>query len=110
MSRWLERTWQRLTPAAIALYPLSLVFRAVVALRRLAFSAGVIRRERLPVPVIVVGNITIGGTGKTPLVLWLASFLVRHGFGPGIVSRGYRTQGTAPRAVTPESDPRPLRR
>jgi tetraacyldisaccharide 4'-kinase len=87
------------------LYPLSLLFRSVVALRRAAFRASVLPSRRLAVPVIVVGNITVGGAGKTPLVLWLAEFLLQHGFHPGIVSRGYGSAARAPRRVTPVSDP-----
>lgn len=104
MSRWLEGQWQAFTPVSVLLYPLSLAFRALVALRRALYSSAVLGRERLPVPVIVVGNITVGGTGKTPLVLWLASFLARNGMRPGIVSRGYGTAAREPRAVTPTSD------
>ena len=58
-------------------------------LRRRLFRAGVLASQRVAVPVIVVGNITAGGTGKTPLVLWLCEFLSDHGYHPGIVSRGY---------------------
>jgi tetraacyldisaccharide 4'-kinase len=106
VSRWLERHWARLSPLALALYPLSLVFRGIVTARRAAYAAGLLRAVRLPVPVIVVGNISVGGTGKTPLVLWLAHFLRQHGYQPGIVSRGYGTRNGEPRAVTPAADPR----
>jgi tetraacyldisaccharide 4'-kinase len=87
------------------LYPLSLLFRSIVALRRAAFRASVLSSHRLPVPVIVVGNITVGGTGKTPVVLWIAELLLKHGFHPGIVSRGYASSTRAPRPATPVSDP-----
>jgi tetraacyldisaccharide 4'-kinase len=59
----------------------------------------------MPVPVIVVGNLTVGGTGKTPLVLWLVEFLRSHGYRPGIVSRGYGSRASAPQAVANASDP-----
>lgn len=87
------------------LYPVSLAFRAIVALRRLAYSVGVLRRQRLPVRVIVVGNISVGGTGKTPLVLWLTQFLARNGIRAGIVSRGYGADQAEPRAITKDADP-----
>jgi tetraacyldisaccharide 4'-kinase len=102
---WLERQWQRVTPASVLLYPASVLFRTIVALRRKAYSVTLLKSRRLPVPVVVVGNITVGGTGKTPLVLWLASFLSQHGMRPGIVSRGYGAHARAPRAVTPDSEP-----
>ena len=86
----LERHWDRLTPVCILLMPLSLVFCALVQLRYRLYRLGIMRSTRLPVPVIVVGNITVGGTGKTPLVIWLANFLRQAGYRPGIVTRGYR--------------------
>ena len=93
----LERHWQRMTPLSAALYPLSVVYRAIAAARRAAYHSGLLASHTVGVPVIIVGNITVGGTGKTPLVLWLASFLASHGKRPGIVSRGYG--GSAPNAV-----------
>lgn len=100
----LERHWQRLTPVSAALFPLSLLFRAIVALRRAAYSAGLLRAVRVRAPVVIVGNVTVGGTGKTPLVLWLAAFLRDRGLTPGIVSRGYGASGRDPRPVSPASD------
>jgi len=91
------------------LAPLSGLFRAGVALRRLAYRQGWLKRERLPVPVIVVGNLSVGGTGKTPVVLWLSHWLRERGWRPGIILRGYG--GTAqdwPRWVTAAGDPREL--
>lgn len=97
---WLERHWERITPVSTLLYPLSLLYGAVAGIRRAATAPA-----RLPVPVIVVGNLTVGGTGKTPLVLWLAEFLKSRGYMPGIVSRGYGGRARAPQRVLPESDP-----
>lgn len=99
----------RPTPLALLLLPLSVVFRAVVAGRRALFRMGVLRTARLPVPVIVVGNVTAGGTGKTPLALALADALAVRGMHPGIVSRGYggrhAQQHDAPHLVTRGDDP-----
>jgi tetraacyldisaccharide 4'-kinase len=95
----------RLTPLAVLLWPLSLVFRAGVALRRALFRWGILRSDRLPVPVVVVGNIAVGGTGKTPLALALAAALAQRGCNPGLVSRGYGGQNVAPRAVRIGDDP-----
>jgi tetraacyldisaccharide 4'-kinase len=72
----------------------------------LCYGVGLFETTRLQVPVVVVGNITVGGTGKTPLVSWLAGHLRQAGYRPGIVSRGYGGNAkTWPRAVTPDSDP-----
>ncbi|MDR2092991.1 MAG: tetraacyldisaccharide 4'-kinase [Azoarcus sp.] len=81
--------WQRRGGFAAALLPAGVLFRAVAALRRRLYLGGLLRRERLPVPVIVIGNISVGGSGKTPVAAWLAEELRKAGRHPGIVSRGY---------------------
>jgi tetraacyldisaccharide 4'-kinase len=81
--RWYER---RLSPALWPLLPLSGLFAGLAGLRRWLFRCGVLRTQRLPVPVIVVGNLTVGGSGKTPLVLWLVERLREAGWRPGIIS------------------------
>jgi tetraacyldisaccharide 4'-kinase len=94
----LTRAWYASTPTPLAqaLRPLASLFGALAALRRAAYRAGLARSRRIRVPVVVVGNITAGGSGKTPLVAALAGALAERGFRPGIVSRGYgrRTRGT----------------
>lgn len=97
----------RPTPIAVLLWPLSLIFRAGVALRRTLYRVGILSPARLPVPVVVVGNITVGGSGKTPLVVALARALALRGFHPGIVSRGYgrNLDGDPPIAVVVDDDP-----
>ncbi|MDY0976399.1 tetraacyldisaccharide 4'-kinase [Massilia sp. CFBP9012] len=102
----LTRAWLRRGPLAWALLPLALLFRLLAGLRRLLFRTGLKRAERLPVPVIVVGNIFIGGTGKTPLTIWLAESLRAAGLNPGVISRGHGGQEGAALEVTPQSDPR----
>ena len=105
----LTRAWLRRGPLAIALLPVALLFGALAAVRRRLFQSGVKKSARLPVPVIVVGNIFIGGTGKTPLTIWLAEALRAAGMRPGIISRGHggdAGKDGAPRAVTPGSNPR----
>ena len=95
-----------LTPLAVALLPLSLLFGAASALRRLAYSTGIASSAALPVPVIVVGNIAVAGSGKTPLTRALAEALAARGWRPGIVSRGYGGVEAGPRAVAVGDDPR----
>ncbi len=102
----LPQLWYRdgLAAALWPLWPLSLLFGGVAALRRAAYRRGWAASVRLPVPVIVVGNLTVGGSGKTPVVLWLAAQLRERGWRPGIVSRGYgRSSEEAVLSVGPES-------
>jgi tetraacyldisaccharide 4'-kinase len=97
----------RLTWLTALLLPLSWLFRAGVALRRALYRAGLLRVTALPVPVIVVGNITVGGAGKTPLVRALAAALSERGLCVGIVSRGHGGGDNAvPRPVAATDDPR----
>ena len=74
------------------LWPVSLVYGAVVRLRGLAFRLGLAPRRRLPAPVIGVGNVTLGGTGKTPMVAWIVTRLREEGFRPAVLSRGYSAE------------------
>jgi len=96
----------RVTPLAALLWPLSLLFRGAVAFRRFLFRAGVLRAQRVRAPVVVVGNVAVGGTGKTPLACALAAALAQRGFHPGIVSRGHGGSAAAARAVMADDDPR----
>lgn len=86
----LTRYWYRkkLHIITILLMPLSFLFGLCAAIRRLLYRHNILKSHRFSIPVIVVGNIVVGGTGKTPLVIWLAEFLRAQGFKPGIVSRG----------------------
>lgn len=102
----LEAIWYGHSAWRWLLWPASLVFRLLVRLRAEAYRRRFLRSVTLPVPVIVVGNITVGGTGKTPFIIWLARQLRQRGLSVGIVSRGYRGRSpTWPRRVTPETDP-----
>jgi len=102
----LDYYWYARSPWLLLLTPLSLLYRFITAVRRLAYRLGILRTTRIPLPVIVVGNITVGGTGKTPLVAWLAEHLRARGYLPGIVSRGYGGQaGHWPQPVEADSDP-----
>ncbi len=85
----LQRAWYEGHPALALLAPLEMLYRRVVTAKRKRFISGVIDCYRAPVPVVVVGNITVGGTGKTPLILWLIEHCQRRGLKVGVVSRGY---------------------
>lgn len=106
LRRWLETRWYRPAEPPAWLLPLESLFRRGVEYRRRQYREGRRGVEHLPVPVIVVGNLSVGGTGKTPLVIWLSDFLGRQGYRPGIVSRGYGGAADGgPYAVGPASDP-----
>ena len=89
MADWLQKQWKGYSIWHLFLLPLSIIFLLLSSARKQLFRFGVLKSHKLPVPVIVVGNISVGGTGKTPLVIWLANQLKQKGFKPGIVSRGY---------------------
>lgn len=103
--RWIEDCWQGRSPASLMLLPLSWLYGFAVRLRRWYWHSALGHPRRLPVPVIVVGNITVGGTGKTPVVDWLAGVCRAAGFVPGIVSRGYGGRSrSVPWLVQPDDD------
>jgi tetraacyldisaccharide 4'-kinase len=102
----LLRAWQRRGLLAWMLLPLSLIYRALVAARRILFAVGALRQTVLPVPVVVVGNIFVGGTGKTPLVIWLVEQLRARGYTPGVIARGYRGRVEQVTEVDARSSPR----
>ncbi len=97
----------RLNARTLPFAPLAFVFAVAVALRRWWYQSGWLGAQRVGVPVIVVGNITVGGSGKTPLVTALARELAARGWRPGIVSRGYggSDRAAAPRVVPADGDP-----
>ncbi len=102
---WLERSWYggRRVPW---LGPLAMLFAGITALRRSAYRRGWLASHHPGVPVVVVGNISVGGTGKTPLVIWLANRMRQQGRRAGVLLRGYGGSTRGPVLVTPSSDPR----
>ena len=103
MSSKLLPHWSRLTPVSVLLLPLAGFFALVVRLRRFVYSRGWKASYAVGVPVIVVGNITAGGSGKTPLVIWLVRWLIEQGLRPGVISRGYRGKVQGCEAVQADS-------
>jgi tetraacyldisaccharide 4'-kinase len=99
----LTERWYAAGARASLLQPLSSLYGALIGLRRRGYAAGWLASERIGRPVIVVGNLTVGGTGKTPLTLWLAQQLRARGRSVGILSRGYGRADGAPRTVGPDS-------
>ncbi|HCW97097.1 MAG TPA: tetraacyldisaccharide 4'-kinase [Pseudomonas sp.] len=89
LAQKLQRAWYQGHPALALLGPLEALYRMVVTRKRQRFLQGMTASYRAPVPVVVVGNITVGGTGKTPLILWLVEHCRALGLRVGVVSRGY---------------------
>ena len=89
MRAWLESEWRRRGGGALVLLPLALLFALAVRVRRALYRARLLPVWRAGIPVVVVGNVTVGGTGKTPLVIGIVELLRAHGWRPGVVARGY---------------------
>lgn len=102
---WLNAVWYERAAPPWWLLPLSLAYGAISASRRFLYARHLRRSTRMPCPVVVVGNVSVGGTGKTPLVCWLVIQLQRHGYKPGIVTRGYGGSSTVVRCITEHDDP-----
>jgi len=104
MEQRLTKLWYRDAAGPSLLQPLSWLYDAIIRLRRGAYSRGWFTTYRVGKPVVVVGNLTVGGTGKTPLVIWLARHLTERGLKVGIVSRGYGSDPKEePRLVDPST-------
>ena len=106
MSERLRRAWQHRGAPARLLWPLSQLYGALVRLRHAIYACRWLRSERLPVPVIVVGNVVAGGSGKTPVTIALAQHLRARGWHPGVISRGWGRATQDCRAVLPASSAR----
>lgn len=104
---WLQQQWYkaRVHPLLLLLAPLSLLFWLLTNLRRSFYFMGPLKRYKADVPVVVVGNISVGGTGKTPMVIALCQWLKEEGWTPGIVSRGYGAKGPFPHSIDTSDSP-----
>ena len=101
-----EKIWHSKNVFSLLLLPLSWLYIFFIQLRSLLYDIGVFPSTRINVPVIIVGNIVIGGSGKTPLVIWLSKYFKEKGLTPGIISRGYGgIYKTETEFVKPTSDP-----
>ncbi|MFW5431728.1 MAG: tetraacyldisaccharide 4'-kinase [Methylophilaceae bacterium] len=83
----------------LVLIPLSWIFSILASLRRCGYKIGLLKSHKLAVPVVIVGNINMGGSGKTPVVMWLADQLKKEGYHPGVISRGYGVKNGQPVSV-----------
>lgn len=105
MRQWLQRQWTTYSGWHLFLLPAAVLFGALIILRRYLYQHSFLKSHRLAVPVVVVGNINVGGTGKTPVVIWLAQQLTKAGYKPGIISRGYGGSAQHPIYVDENSEP-----
>lgn len=104
-SEWFQQQWYKIGIWHVVLIPISFVFWFLSSIRCWFYQVGIFKSSKLSVPVIVIGNISVGGTGKTPLVIAVVEYLQKQGFHPGIISRGYGGAGDTIAHVTAESNP-----
>lgn len=100
----LDHYWYSQNPVAWLLLPLSWLFCVVAMVRRQLYQNDILSQHSLPVPVVVIGNISVGGTGKTPLIIALSQLLSQQGFKVGIISRGYGGTVTGVHTVSADDD------
>jgi tetraacyldisaccharide 4'-kinase len=100
LEAWITRVWQKRGPIALLLLPASLLYCLVLGLVAVAYWVGLKRPQGVGVPVIVIGNLVTGGTGKTPIVIEVVQRLKQRGWNPGVVSRGYGGSANQARLVT----------
>jgi tetraacyldisaccharide 4'-kinase len=103
---WFNRIWYERVAPPWWLVPMSLAYGAVSGARRYVYAKRLLGSTRIARPVVIVGNLTVGGTGKTPLVCWLVAQLRVRGFRPGIVTRGYGGSSGSVRVIEASDDPR----
>jgi len=107
INNFFDSMWYGKRTIALAFAPVSVLFGVIVKVRGYFYTKGYLKSTRLPVPVLIVGNITVGGTGKTPMVIYLAELLKEAGYSPGIISRGYGGIASSwPQQVRADSDAR----
>ena len=104
LQQQIQAQWQKRGIWAWLMSPLALLVCIFAGVKRWAYQSGWFKQTKIAVPVIVVGNISVGGSGKTPLVIYLAKLLLDNGYQPGIICRGYKGKATSwPQAVSEQS-------
>ncbi len=101
----LDAYWYSQNPLAWMLLPVSWFYCSLVLLRRFLYRTGILKSYKVPVPLVIIGNISVGGTGKTPLLIALCEMLTKQGIRSGIVSRGYGGDFTGERLVHEDQPP-----
>lgn len=100
-----ELYWHRITPLHLILWPVSVVYGIFLTFKKLCYWLDIFPSVTLPVPVVILDTISVDDGGKTPLTIWLAEILLKHGYHPGIITRGNSDNPGSPVAVSSASDP-----
>ena len=105
MNKFFEQIWRSsFNVYSLVLFPFSLIFFIITKIRRTLYKYGILVKYKSPTPLIIIGNITIGGTGKTPFVIWLANHLANKGLKVGVISSGYKSTSKTPEIVNKNSN------
>ncbi|MEC7864788.1 MAG: tetraacyldisaccharide 4'-kinase [Pseudomonadota bacterium] len=105
MNKFFEQIWRSsFNVYSLVLFPFSLIFFIIIKIRRTLYKYGILVKYKSPTPLIIIGNITIGGTGKTPFVIWLANHLANKGLKVGVISSGYKSTSKTPEIVNKNSN------
>ena len=105
MNKFFEQIWySSFNVYSLFLFPFSLIFFIIIKIRRTLYKYGILVKYKSPTPLIIIGNITIGGTGKTPFVIWLANHLANKGLKVGVISSGYKSTSKNPEIVNKNSN------
>ncbi len=105
MNKFFEQIWySSFNVYSLVLFPFSLIFLIIIKIRRTLYKYGILVKYKSPTPLIIIGNITIGGTGKTPFVIWLANHLANKGLKVGVISSGYKSTSKTPEIVNKNSN------
>ena len=100
----LNRQYYKKSSWILLLLPLSFIYFLIISFRIWAYKIGIFKSIKMDAPVVVIGNITIGGTGKTPLVMWLLEKLIKIGMKPGLICSGYNSKAKSPEEVFVDSE------